>query len=187
MSLSEGIQSLRPLGLLAAALGLWLALSACRATGAYPLDYFSEMHYQESYRAGEPQRMQAPERSVPTSGAEESVPPAQLAALQNPLRPTPENLTRAAELYRVNCVPCHGPQGTGNGIISSYFQRTNQRTPADYTSAAIRARTDGELYSSITNGFGPSTVGPGMPAFQRLLTQQERWLLVLHIRSLQAR
>ena len=187
MSLRKTTASFRPLGFLAAALGLGLALSACRASGAYPFDYFSEMHYQESYRAGEPQRLQAPERSVPTSGAEESLLPAQLAALQNPLRPTPENLARATELYRVNCLVCHGPQGTGNGIISSYFQRSNQRTPADYTSAAIRARTDGELYGSITNGFGATTVGPGMPAFQKLLTQQERWLLVLHIRSLQAR
>src|SRR3990170_7706610 len=92
MSLRKTTASFRPLGFLAAALGLGLALSACRASGAYPFEYFSEMHYQESYRAGEPQRLQAPERSVPTSGAEESLLPAQLAALQNPLRPTPENL-----------------------------------------------------------------------------------------------
>jgi hypothetical protein len=85
----------------------------------------------------------------------------------------------------VNCLPCHGPQGTGNGIISSYFRNAGQPTPADYTSAQTRGRTDGELFEIITNGFGVTAVGTGMPPFQTLLTPQERWLLVWHIRVLQ--
>ena len=171
-------------------LAVGLLLAGCRSTGAYPFDYFSEMHYQESYRAGEPQRMQPPERSVPISGAEEPLTAASIATLQNPLRPTPDNLARAADLFRVNCQPCHGAQGKGDGIVSTYFKNASQthpdvRQPADYTSATVRARSDGELYHTVTNGLNPTSVGAGMPPFGGLLTPQERWLLVLQIRALQ--
>jgi mono/diheme cytochrome c family protein len=165
---------------------LGLLASGCRSTGAYPLDYLSEMHYQESYRFSEPPRFQPPARSVPIEGAEEPLTATtDLSALRNPVPRNTENLARASDLYRVNCLPCHGAQGTGNGIISSYFQRANQPQPANYTTEPVRSRSDGQLFQAITNGVGVTAVGAGMPAFQALLTPQERWLLVWHIRTLQ--
>ena len=167
-------------------MALALLLFGCRSTGSYPFDYFSEMHYQESYRTGEPPRFQAPARSVPVEGPQEPLTTvAQASALQNPIPRTPQNLARASDIYRVNCLPCHGAQGTGNGIVSTYFQRANQPQPANYTSAEVRGLSDGELFQVITNGKGVTAVGAGMPPFQALLTPQERWLLVWHIRVLQ--
>jgi mono/diheme cytochrome c family protein len=167
-----------------AALGV--ILFGCRSTGAYPFDYFSEMHYQDSYRSSEPPRFQPPARSVSVEGPQEPLATvAQASALQNPVPRTPQNLARASEIYRVNCLPCHGPQGTGNGIVSNYFRTANQPTPADYTTEAVRALSDGQLFERVTNGFGVTAVGTGMPPFQALLTPQERWLVVWHIRVLQ--
>jgi mono/diheme cytochrome c family protein len=174
------------LWLFGAVVGLTLISLACRSTGSYPFDYFSEMHYQDSYRRGEPPRMLPPARSVPTNMPQEPLTTvAQASSLQNPLPRTQENLDRGTALYSVNCLPCHGAQGKGDGIISSYFQRANQNKPADYTTPEIRALSDGEIFQVITNGFNPTSVGAGMPPFGALLTPEERWLVISHIRTLQ--
>ena len=184
--MSHRMLSFPKLGLCGALLGVSLLALGCRATGAYPFDYFSEMHYQDSFRRSEPPRLQPPARSVPTNLPQEPLTTVvQASALQNPVPRTQANLDRGKYLYGVNCVPCHGIQGKGDGIISSYFQRANQNKPADYTTAAIRALSDGEIFQAITNGFNPTVVGAGIPPFGPLLTPQERWLLVWHIRTLQ--
>ena len=44
----------------------------------------------------------------------------------------------------------------------------------------VTTRSDGEIYWILTNGSG------NMPRFGNLLTPEERWELILFIRSLQA-
>ena len=70
--------------MLAAALAS-LTLTGCEV-GAYPLDIFPEMHYQESYRVQEPPYVPIPEGSVPTSGAEYVIAQAEMTDLPNPIR-----------------------------------------------------------------------------------------------------
>lgn len=173
------------------ALGLLLLLAACRATGAYPLDFFSEMHYQQSYRSQEPERLSPPALSVPTTATEPAVVP-DTTAMQNPLLPTTQNVARGEQLYRVNCQPCHGPQGRGDGFVArgGYFERAGDPRPADLTSDAIRAQSDGQLFGTITNGVRRPelTDDPhyiGMPGWKKLLTAEERWQIVLYLRRLQ--
>ena len=51
--------------------------------------------------------------------------------------------------------------------------------PANFTDArAMRAITDGELFWKVTQGRRP------MPAFKQKLTDEERWQLVVYIRTL---
>ena len=155
-----------------------LTLAGC-STGAYPFDILHEMHYQHSYRILEPPVILPPDGSVPTVGRAPQYTEEQAAGLENPIPLTAENLQRATEIYQMNCVACHGPEGQGNGIIASYFERAEAALPADYTSDLIRERTDGQLYYAITNGIGL------MPRFGPLLNEEDRWLLVHHIRELQ--
>ena len=154
-----------------------LVLAGC-STGAYPLDIFHEMHYQHSFRSLEPPVIMPPSDSVPTVGRAPRYTEEQAAGLENTVPATAENLERASEVYQLNCVACHGAEGLGNGIIASYFERAEVATPADYTSDAIRGRTDGQLYYAVTSGTGR------MPRFGPLLSEEDRWLLVHHIREL---
>ena len=157
-----------------------LLLTSCYP-GTYPFDIFPEMHYQPSYRPYEPPRLSAPASAVPISGRE--IPPTDFAAaaeLRNPIQPSPEATQRATQLYRVNCLPCHGPEGRGNGLVAQYFQRAQLPTPVDFASARARSRADGQLFFITTNGLG------NMPHFGNLLTAEERWYLVLFMRGVQA-
>jgi len=162
-----------------AVIGLGLALGGC-ATGAYPIDFYSEMHYQPSFRVQEPPTRPVPAESVPRTRTE--VPygyerQQEAARLTNPLPATPETVQRGQALYRRNCAPCHGPQGRGDGIIANYFRQANVPPPVDFTSDRVRGRTDGELFFYISNGIG------NMPPFRTLMTEEERWALVAYIRS----
>jgi len=150
------------------------------ANGTYPLDLFYEMHYQQSYSSHEPPRLSVPQGAVPITGVE--VPTA-----DNPFSPG-ERLEDGKQLFMTNCVFCHGPGGRGDGPVLENFMRPiygyvpiPELNP-DLTSSEpghANAISDIEIYSWITNGFIV------MPAFKKLLSEEERWLLVNYIRELQ--
>ncbi|MBI4498519.1 MAG: cytochrome c [Chloroflexi bacterium] len=179
-------------------LGLGLLATGC-STGAYPVDFFPEMHYQQSFRAQEPARLQAPLDSVPT---ENSWPagsfvrqelPVNLGTgrdLRNPLSRTPQNLETGQRLFAVNCAPCHGTQGKGDGPLAQYFQAAGPQVPVDLTGARGMAWNEGQLYAIITNGQPAGWFdqpAAKMPPFQDLLTPDERWLIVMAVQQLQGR
>ncbi len=145
---------------------LWVAalmaslLGAC-STGNYPIDIFPEMHYQQSYKAQEPARLDSPAEAVPVFS---SAP----------------NKT-GAELYLINCAQCHGVAGKGDGGVLRTMSEKYGYTPAldpDLTSTAVQAIPDDGLLSIISNGVVV------MPSFSKLLTQDERKLVVQHFRQL---
>ena len=164
-------------------------LAAGCANGTYPVDLFYEMHYQQSYQSHEPPRLTAPAGSVPITGVG-------LDLAENPI--PGERVEEGAGLFVTNCSFCHGLNGRGDGpvlqtMINNYpfdegTKAGYQAHPAlspDLTSselpthAAGDATNDAILYTWITNG---ATV---MPAFGKLLSVEERWLLVNYIRTLQ--
>jgi mono/diheme cytochrome c family protein len=100
----------------------------------------------------------------------------QAARRANPFRSTPESLAAGARGYRTFCVPCHGEQGKGDGLVSAKFI-----PPPDLTNAELqKARTDGYWYSYISVG------GAVMPAYGEALSPDERWHVVNYLRSLAA-
>ena len=161
--------------------GLVLAafvIAACE-TGAYPADLFPEMHYQQSYRTQEPPYETPPEGQISTLGAE--VPVTDFVAtiqLANPVPFDGPSIDRGRTLFAVNCAMCHGADGHGNSYVADAFERFGDKRPASLVSDNVKAQADGALYWTITNGVN------NMPAWQRLLTEEERWLLVTYIRSL---
>jgi len=92
----------------------------------------------------------------------------------NPVRPSPAALAAAKSIYTDKCANCHGDSGKGDGPdASSYYPK-----PTDLAgNSATQNATDGELFYKISEGHRP------MPAFQRKLTEEQRWQLVLLVRS----
>ena len=164
---------------------LALVLTGCRAkTGTYaPVDLFAEMHYNQSVRSQEPPRLAPPLGAVPTSGREVELTREEYLALENPVA-RDLNPQRGAELFRTNCSFCHGLQGLGDGPVSDKLVNYGGIPAADLTGPATTRRTDGDIFSLISQGGALETVF-GMPRFRAFLGPTDRWLLVNHIRTLQ--
>jgi mono/diheme cytochrome c family protein len=100
--------------------------------------------------------------------------PEEFKKLQNPLQPSDSNLRSGNELYREKCAQCHGDQGKGDGP-QAWMQKPS---PNDLTDAShMNALTDGDIFYQITEGRRP------MPSFKNRLTPDQRWQLVLLLRS----
>jgi mono/diheme cytochrome c family protein len=162
-----------------AAVGAFGLVTAC-TPGAYPLDFFNEMHYQPSQRREEPERLAPPPDAVPVTGARAPVSFDQASSLQNPVTSTPQNVDRAHAVYRVNCAACHGRSGNGQGVVAGYFRVVGFVAPVAFNSERVRGRSDGQLYWLITYGIG------NMPAFKALLNDQDVWTVLLAIHEFEA-
>ncbi len=97
--------------------------------------------------------------------------------LQNPYTPTDENLLRGKAVYTTFCIVCHGEKGEGNGIL--YTSGLYPLKPRDLSTGATVNLKDGEIYHTITLGFG------SMGAHGSQIQPDDRWMLVMHIRKLQ--
>ena len=103
--------------------------------------------------------------------------PEEAKRVQNPLRPQQADLPGARKLYLDKCAECHGDAGKGDGSQAGMYDPR----PTDFSDAAhMSARTDGELFYKISEGHRP------MPGFRKRFTEEQRWQLVLFVRSLAA-
>ena len=95
----------------------------------------------------------------------------------NPLKSSQVDLPAARKLYLDKCAECHGEAGKGDGPQGKMYDPL----PKDLTDAShMNALSDGELFYKISEGHRP------MPAFRKRLTEEQRWQLVLFLRSLTA-
>ncbi len=100
--------------------------------------------------------------------------PEEAKQLKNPLQPTAPALKSAGEVYADKCAQCHGDTGEGDGRDANRYDPA----PTDFTDATkMNAATDGELFYKISEGKKP------MPVFKNKLTEDQRWALVLLVRS----
>lgn len=99
---------------------------------------------------------------------------AEARKLKNPVPTTAAALTAGKRTYEHHCASCHGAAGDGKGERAQNLSST----PTDFTQAAKMERiTDGELFWVTTKGHRP------MPAFEKKLSDQERWRVVDYIRG----
>jgi len=99
------------------------------------------------------------------------------ALRKNPVPATPESVLKGRDLYAVNCTPCHGSSGKGDGLVVAKFV-----PPPDLTNAALqRGRTDGYWQSYLSVG------GAIMPSYAEALSPEERWHVVNYLRTLAAK
>ena len=191
-----------------------IALTGC-STGAYPVDFFQEMHYSPAVRKQEGPSMSVRPGTVAfnSGGAPEEqlnadlrlehfdlMPDDELNGVEgNPIVVTPDVLEYGDFLFQRNCSMCHGAAGDGEGLlqVTIAFEAAGVEVPKNLTEDDTQARTAGDLYRIISRGNGefpapawaenPSAWegSTNMPRFAQLLSPAERWMLVAHIRTLE--
>lgn len=86
-------------------------------------------------------------------------------------------LERGRELYAIYCVVCHDAQGQGRGPAVA----RGMLPPPSLSGARALGMSDGEMFHVLTLGQG------NMASYAEQLDPLERWQVILHVRSLQAR
>ena len=99
--------------------------------------------------------------------------PAHVQSVANPMPVDSASLQIGAELYRENCVACHGAQGPGDGDAVASLETA----PADLMQMAP-THADGDLAWKIENGRGE------MPGWSGILSTDEIWHVVNYLKNL---
>jgi len=97
------------------------------------------------------------------------------AEAADPPEVTPALLARGQERFTINCVPCHGAAGDGDGMIV----RRGFPSPPSYHTQRLRAVQPQYLFGVITNGYGV------MYSYATRVSPRDRWAIVAYIRALQ--
>lgn len=100
---------------------------------------------------------------------------------------TATTVEQGKQLYAANCVQCHGVEGKGDGYGAPFLVPP----PRDFTGGQFKFRTtssgllptDEDLFRTISRGAD----GTGMPPWQYLLSDEERWALVAYLKTFDPR
>ena len=146
-----------------AILGSLAAISCTQ--GTYPVDIFYEMHYQQSYKSGEPPSLSSPASAVA-------------------FFPGPKNtaFNTGEHLFAVNCSMCHGQDAKGSGAVLQTLMSTDGYSPLvtpDLTTLA--SGTIESFLVATERPFGPDSV---MPPFGKLLSAEERQAIADYVGTL---
>ena len=135
------------------------------------IDWISFMEIQPSFKPME-NPLPVPVDSIPIEGAA-YIPG--MGAPVNPVTADDVSLQRGAQLFKINCVICHGSAGKGDGVVGTFFEKK----PANLTDPAVQNLSDGAIFLAVSNG-----VTGRMPALNENLTVRDRWDVVNFIRTL---
>ena len=101
--------------------------------------------------------------------------------IKNPLPATEEVIVTGKKYYNINCLPCHGTYGAGDGNVITKAER-NQRMPKPpelYSDNLTNNWTDGQIYHLISIGRN------NMPGYSNRIDVNTRWAIVHYVRALQ--
>jgi len=135
------------------------------------IDWVSFMEIQPSFKPMEHPLPVAVD-SIPIEGAAYTI---GMGVPVNPVSADDVSIQRGSELFKVNCVQCHGSKGKGDGVIGTFFTYK----PFDLTSFDVQQNSDGALFLFISNG-----VAGRMPPLNENFSVRERWDVVNFIRTL---
>jgi len=166
---------MRRLALVFAAGAVVLGILMLFSYDVIKIDWVGFMEIQASYRAME-DPLPVPERSIPVEGPAYIV---NMGAPSNPVTADEVSIARGRQLYAINCGPCHGENGMGNGPVASFLK---ERQPADLTNPVVESLSDGAIFLTVSIGKAPF-----MPPLNENLTVRERWDVVNYVRVLQAK
>lgn len=91
-------------------------------------------------------------------------------------------MRRGKQRYEIYCAPCHGLDGSGDGIVSRKAEALREGTWVPPTSLHldnVRDRSAGHLFNTITNGIR------NMPAYDHQIETSDRWAIVAYMRAVQ--
>jgi mono/diheme cytochrome c family protein len=113
------------------------------------------------------------------------------AFLDTPVAPRPAStaasLATGKKVYDANCAQCHGVEGKGDGYGAPFLVPV----PRDFTAGQFKFRTtasgqlptDEDLFRTISRGAN----GTGMPPWQYLLSDADRWAVVDYVKTFDTR
>lgn len=192
MRLSRSRKYRARVGTMAAAMAA-LGMIGAAATAAHAFPWSTDMFKGASVQPLEEAPRVMPDGTLPIDGIhynahygqpagmpdEQAIAPMKLELmtirLHNPLQPTPENLAHGQHLFETDCAPCHGVKGKGDGTVVHLLQHK----PANLMTGVSKNLPDGYIYGYIRNG------GIWMPSYNDAMSSQERWQVVVYLRSLQ--
>ena len=98
---------------------------------------------------------------------------------------TAENLVLGKVYYDAYCRHCHGDDGRQMMVVGGRKEHapvgaSYHPTPTDLTGQTVRAMSDQELYRGMIAGTGHE------PTLGYIVPPERRWLIVLHVRALEA-
>lgn len=96
--------------------------------------------------------------------------------LKNPVPLTQVNLERGRHFYNINCSPCHGDKGLGDGTVAAKYP---PNYIPSYKSDRIKNLADGSIYYAITHGWN------FMGAYSRVMSPEARWQVVHYVNYLE--
>jgi mono/diheme cytochrome c family protein len=91
----------------------------------------------------------------------------------NPVNSDAASIKNGGDLYKKNCLSCHGKTGLGDGTKAAQLETF----PGDFTSAAFQKQTDGELFYKSKTGRDE------MPSFKGKIDDEDIWNLVNYMRT----
>jgi mono/diheme cytochrome c family protein len=91
-------------------------------------------------------------------------------------------LARGQDRFNIYCSPCHGYDGTGDGMVPQRVRQIGQSLlPRNLTDAKAGVVTmpNGQLYNTISNGFNT------MQGYAAQVPVHDRWAILLYVRALE--
>lgn len=92
-----------------------------------------------------------------------------------PIPVTKELVDRGQDRFNIYCIVCHGPVGSGDGMIV----RRGFSKPPTYHDDRLRNAPVGHFFDVMTNGWGK------MNSYAAQIPPGDRWAIVAYIRALQ--
>ncbi|MDA1272643.1 MAG: cytochrome c [Verrucomicrobia bacterium] len=92
-----------------------------------------------------------------------------------PLQVTGELVMRGMDRYQINCLPCHGSLGDGNGVTRKF----GMAVVANLHDPRLIKMGDGELFHVITSGRNL------MSNYAAQVSIKDRWAIIAYVRALQ--
>jgi mono/diheme cytochrome c family protein len=126
--------------------------------------------------------------SKPAREASSLTPPfMELPVAARPQISAEASIAHGQQLYEANCAQCHGVKGRGDGYGAPFLvPPPRDLTAGEYkfrTTASGQLPTDDDLFRTISRGAD----GTGMPPWQFLLSDDDRWALVDYVKSFDER
>ena len=114
-------------------------------------------------------------KSPAGSTAAQGAPPPQ----KNPIPTSAASISAGRRVYAVNCRPCHGLKGEGDGVAPPPGSK-----PANLAAGTFKhGSTDPALFKTIKEGVGPDFF---MQAWDGRISDTDIWNTINYIRDLQA-
>jgi len=100
--------------------------------------------------------------------------PTKFKQMQNTVKPSDASIKEGYEIYKKNCMVCHGKTGMGDGVKAKNLETF----PGNLTSSEFQSQPDGYI-------FYESKIGRNeMPKYEGKLEDSEIWNVINYIRTL---